>query len=88
MPVTAAIVTAAAAVATTAYTLSRGTPKIPKPPPLTPPPPPPPPPTLEDAEVGAADERKRFRRARGVNSTVLTSPLGVTGGGDPGRLGG
>ena len=55
-------------------------PKMPKPPPIPPlPPPPPPPPARDDPAVNAAAEAKRKRQlaARGIGSTILTSPLGV-----------
>ena len=53
----------------------------PSPPPLPPLPPLPPPlPTRDDPAVNEAAEAERRRRlaARGIGSTILTGPLGVT----------
>lgn len=59
------------------------TPKFPKaalPPQSVPPALPPPPlPTDTEAGEGEAEERKRIRRRRGVQSTILTTPLGTSG---------
>ena len=78
-----ALLAATAATATTAYSLANapGSPPTPPPPPPPPVPPPPeavpPPPAATVLDTSVAAERTRQRRARGVASTVLTSPLGI-----------
>ena len=77
-----ALAIAAAGTATSILTRPK-TPKFPQaaPPPQNVPPalPPPPLPTDTEAGEGVADEKKRLRRRRGVQSTILTTPLGTTG---------
>lgn len=82
----AAIVTAAAVVAGTAYTIASapGTPEPPKAPAPPPPPPPPPglpPPAPTPALAEAGIERRTRQRARqfGVQNTLLTPPTGASG---------
>lgn len=54
-------------------------PKIPAPPPMPAIPPPPPAPPLKPVEAGMEDrERDRIRRKRGISSTILTGPRGLT----------
>lgn len=74
---------AAATTATTAYTLSKGSPKLPDVPPPAAPPPAPPPPAAPPPEVTAADtdpavsaDRRKRQRRYGVADTQLVSPLG------------
>lgn len=80
-------VSAALGIGTTAASLAKGGPKLPKaqPPKTAPPPPPPvapppPAPTETQADEGVARERRRQQRRYGVADTLLTSPLGNAGG--------
>jgi|TARA_R110000764_G_scaffold49811_1_gene110054 hypothetical protein len=54
-------------------------PKIPKPPPLPKIPPPPPAPPIKPVDDSEADrEIDRQRRKKGISSTILTGPRGLT----------
>jgi hypothetical protein len=54
-------------------------PKIPSPPPLPAIPPPPPAPPIKPVEASETDrEIERQRRKRGISSTILTGPRGLT----------
>ena len=88
----ASVVAAAAAAASAGYTISQGSPSIPKlpppprPPPPVPPPPSAPPPPTTDTEVDEAPAKAKRRRATafGLEQTLLTSPLGSP---NPGAVG-
>ena len=71
-------------IGTTAASLAKGGPKLPKvePPKAAPPPPPPvaplpPAPTDTQADAGVARERRRQQRRFSIADTMLTSPLGT-----------
>lgn len=54
-------------------------PKIPSPPPLPKIPPPPPAPAIKPVEASETDrEEDRQRRKKGISSTILTGPRGLT----------
>lgn len=54
-------------------------PKIPSPPPLPEVPPPPPAPPIAPVEASEVErETDRQRRKRGISSTILTGPRGLT----------
>lgn len=80
----------------TAYLLAKAitpkgpkAPEVPEPIPAAPAPPPlPPPPTPTEFSAGAAKERTAIRRRRGLQSTVITSPLGLASQPDNTRVGG
>lgn len=88
----ATIVAAAAATANAAYTISKGSPDLPKlpppprPPPPAPPPPatPPPPPTETAVDEAPAKAKRRRAAAFGLEQTLLASPLGSP---NPGAVG-
>ena len=55
------------------------TPKIPAPPPMPAVPPPPPAAPIKPVEASETDrEEERQRRKRGISSTILTGPRGLT----------
>lgn len=79
----------ATSLGTTAYALSQGGPDLPKvqppvkppaPPALAPPPPLPPPPSETEAGEAVASERRKRQARYGIQQTILTSPLGSSGG--------
>lgn len=54
-------------------------PKIQQPPPMPAIPPPPPAPPIKPVDAGQEEKEKdRIRRKRGVSSTILTGPRGLT----------